>query len=150
MPRCSRPLGLGAKRPVGGTGSVFCVKTACSCMCILSAAGRFKIADAFALAISAEILFLNLQLRNDCGRFGVTFSREGTFRSGGGEFPEQIPAKWGPGAQHWGGTGGSGLRKALRRLPSQQAHLLALVLGADQRTGGGQAAHTVAVGVGQL
>ena len=30
------------------------------CMCILSAAGRFKIADAFALAISAEILFLNL------------------------------------------------------------------------------------------
>ena len=41
-------------------------------------------------------------------------------------------------------------RKALRRLPSQQAHLLALVLGADQRTGGGQAAHAVAVGVGQL
>ena len=32
----------------------------------------------------------------------------------------------------------------------QQAHLLALVLGAEQRTGSGQAAHTVAVGVRQL
>ena len=41
-------------------------------------------------------------------------------------------------------------RKVLRRLPSQQAHLLALVLGADQRTGGGQAAHAIAVWVGQL
>ena len=74
-------------------------------------------------------------------------------RKGSGEFPEQIPAKWGPGAQHWGGTGGSGLI-CEGKLPAayqlKQAHLLALVLGADQRTGGGQAAHAIAVGVGQL
>ena len=36
------------------------------------------------------------------------------------------------------------------RETSQQTHLLALVLGAEQRTGSGQAAHTVAVGVRQL
>ena len=38
-------------------------------------------------------------------------------------------------------------RKRSARETSQQAHLLALVLGADQRTGGGQAAHAVAVGL---
>ena len=71
-------------------------------------------------------------------------------RKGSGEFPEQIPAKWGPGAQHWGGSGLICEGKLLAVCQSKQAHLLTLVLGADQRTGGRQAAHAIAVGVGQL
>ena len=34
--------------------------------------------------------------RHACGRSVSLFSQEGTFRKGSGEFPEQIPAKWGP------------------------------------------------------
>ena len=117
--------------------SIFCI-TASS-----SPAQRFKV----------ERIFLFSGKRHACGRSVSLFSQEGTFRKGSVEFPEQIPAKWGPGAQHWGGTGDSELiceGKVPAVCQSKQAHLLALVLGADQRTGGGQAAHAVAVGVGQL
>ena len=57
LPRCSRPLGLGAKRPVT-VSFLFVMGRVSFCMVILSAAGRFEMPPVSLWASSAEMLFL--------------------------------------------------------------------------------------------
>jgi hypothetical protein len=52
-----------------------------SILAALNATERFGIASACALAISAEIIFLNLQFRQACGPAGTVFSREESLRT---------------------------------------------------------------------